>query len=214
MQREEQVRRRQRDAESDGEVVEQLHLPLRPDRDGEPQPENEDAPGQSDQHQRRQRRSRAAATRAPPTRRRRSSSRIESTSPRLLDGEPEDHQACGDEDDRPPCRHVGGRKRPRGPRSPAQALHKNDGAEPEQDPAQQPRHIAGAHAQRGADRIIRARATGRTARRRTKSSPASTSLRAGMYGRQCGGEVAAAGQPTSHSPLLRSSPRRTRDWRR
>src|SRR5262249_28283089 len=33
-------------------------------------------------------------------------------------------------------------------------LQENDGAEPEQDPAQQPRHIARAHAQRGADRIV------------------------------------------------------------
>ena len=35
-----------------------------------------------------------------------------------------------------------------------QALHQHDGAEPHQQPAQQPRHIAGAHAQRGADGIV------------------------------------------------------------
>ena len=36
----------------------------------------------------------------------------------------------------------------------AQPLHQDNDAESEQDPAQQPRHVAGAHAQRGADGIV------------------------------------------------------------
>jgi hypothetical protein len=48
--REEKVGGRQRHAESDREIVQKLHLPLRPDRDGQSQSEDEDAPGENDQH--------------------------------------------------------------------------------------------------------------------------------------------------------------------
>src|SRR5262249_2941440 len=63
------------------------------------------------------------------------------------------HQACGDEDDRSQCRDVVGRQRPR-VLGLAQSLHENDGAEAEQEPTQQPRHVAGTHAQGGANGII------------------------------------------------------------
>src|SRR5262249_10844277 len=66
--------------------------------------------------------------------------------PKPLDAEPEDHQACGDENDRSQCRDVARRQRPR-ILGFAQSLHQNDDAKAEQEPAQQPRHVAGTHAQ-------------------------------------------------------------------
>src|SRR5262245_34992761 len=68
--------------------------------------------------------------------------------PEPLDAEAEDHQACGDEHEGPQCRNAPGRKRPRVLRL-AQPLHEHDNPEPEEEPAQQPRHVTGAHAQRG-----------------------------------------------------------------
>jgi hypothetical protein len=47
--REQQVRGRHRDREAEREILQQLHLPLRPDRDGELQSVDEDAPAERDQ---------------------------------------------------------------------------------------------------------------------------------------------------------------------
>jgi hypothetical protein len=62
-------------------------------------------------------------------------------------------KARGDNEDRPQPRQCAALGRPVAVGF-AQSLHQNDGAEPHQNPAQQPRHVAGAHAQRRADRII------------------------------------------------------------
>src|SRR5262249_7775612 len=149
--RKDKVRRRQRDAEPDREVVQELHLPLRPDRDRQPQSEDEDAPGENDQHQRRgERPERAKAARRDRTHADQQQDRNHEPEP--LDAEPENHQACGDEDEWSQCRDVVGRQRPR-VLGLAQSLHDNDGAEAEQEPTQQPRHVAGAHAQGAANGV-------------------------------------------------------------
>src|SRR3979409_1626781 len=78
-------------------------LPFRPDRDRETEPENEDAPGEHDQHHRgRERLDRtqfAGGDRAHGDQQQDRDHEAEA-----LDGEPEDHQAGGDENDRPPGR--------------------------------------------------------------------------------------------------------------
>jgi len=61
------------------------------------------------------------------------SRRIEITSPSPLDAEPEDHQACGDEHEGPPCRDVSGGKCPRVLRL-AQPLHEHDDPQSEEQP--------------------------------------------------------------------------------
>src|SRR5262245_7730521 len=150
--REEKIRRRQRHAESDREIVQKLHLPLRPDRDGQSQSEDEDAPGENNQHESRRER----LERPQPARRDRAHADQQQNrnhEPKPLDAEPEDHQACGDENDRSQCRDVARRQRPR-ILGFAQSLHENDDAKAEQEPAQQPRHVAGTHAQGGSDGII------------------------------------------------------------
>src|SRR5262249_34238052 len=87
-------------------------LPLRPDRDGQSQPEDEDAQGENDEQETRRER----LERPQPARRDRAHADQQQNrdhEPEPFDAEPEDHQACGDENDRSQCRDVARRQRPR-----------------------------------------------------------------------------------------------------
>src|SRR2546423_8226041 len=125
---------------------------IRPDRDGQSEPLDEDRPGEEDQAERRGRRfprlDAARGEAADPDQQKNCDHEAEP-----FERQAECDKARGDNENRPQPRQCAalGRSVAVGF---AQSLHQNDGAEPHQNPAQQPRHVAGAHAQRRADGII------------------------------------------------------------
>src|SRR6266540_1304527 len=129
-----------------------IGLPLRPDRDRQSQPDDEDRPGERDEHQGGEKRlDRAQGAR-------RDSAHADQQEngnhqPEALERQPEDCKARGHEDHRAPT--------PRGLRlgllhraGLAQPLKQDHASQSQQKPAQQPGNVAGPHAQRGADRVV------------------------------------------------------------
>src|SRR5712691_243141 len=129
-----------------------IRLPLRPDRDRQSQPDDEDRPGERDEHQGGEKR----LDRAQGARRDSANADQQENGnhqPEPLKREPEDGEARGHEDHRAPT--------PRGSRlglllraGLAQPLEQDDASQSQQKPAQQPGNVAGPHAQRGADRVV------------------------------------------------------------
>ncbi len=148
--REPEVRRRQRNAEADREVVEELHR-YHSGQTGMVSP----SPAMNIAHDN------AISTRAAsavssgrsarvakaPTP---ASSTIATTSPSRSMLSANSHQRCRHRDDRAPGRRLRWHRA----RRLAPALDHDQRAESEQRPAQEPRHVAGAHPQRRADRIV------------------------------------------------------------
>src|SRR5262245_55945750 len=129
-----------------------MTLPLGPDGNRQAEADDKDRPGEHDENDRGDRR-----LQRPQARRRNGADPGEQQNgdhqPQVLDGEAEDHQARGHEQRRPPRK-----RRPRAELANAtrlaQALDQDEDAEGKQDPAQEARHVAGAHAQRRADGIV------------------------------------------------------------